>query len=262
MRDVLCMGAEVIGIADPLRFGRLEDPHCRYVAQSVVDGIAAYGNAIGVPNLGGDVYVDESFDDNVLVNVVALGLVKETRDHPLVRAGERDRLRYRARRQGDGSQRLRRRVVLVANARRCRCRSEQGRRPSARSVPQERDHARVVSRVRRTAPARDRGRLQRPRCRRLRRLQCGVVRGRRGRSGGGARPRPGLASRSAAGGDRHRRDPRAPVLDRAAVVHAAAAGDLQRRVLAAADFARGGARRSWAKSSRVRATSRGIAAKS
>lgn len=77
VRDVLCMGAEVIGIADPLRFGRLEDPHCRYVAQSVVDGIAAYGNAIGVPNLGGDVYVDGSFDDNVLVNVVALGLVRE-----------------------------------------------------------------------------------------------------------------------------------------------------------------------------------------
>jgi phosphoribosylformylglycinamidine synthase II len=77
VRDVLCMGAEVIGIADPLRFGRLENEHCRYVAQSVVDGIAAYGNAIGVPNVGGDVFIDESFDDNVLVNVIALGLVKE-----------------------------------------------------------------------------------------------------------------------------------------------------------------------------------------
>jgi phosphoribosylformylglycinamidine synthase len=77
VRDVLCMGAEVIGLADPLRFGRLENAHCRYVAQSVVDGIAAYGNAIGVPNLGGDVFIDGSFDDNVLVNVVALGLVKE-----------------------------------------------------------------------------------------------------------------------------------------------------------------------------------------
>ena len=76
VRDVLCMGAEVIGVADPLRFGRLENEHCRYVAQSVVDGIAAYGNAIGVPNVGGDVFFDESFDDNVLVNVVALGLVK------------------------------------------------------------------------------------------------------------------------------------------------------------------------------------------
>jgi phosphoribosylformylglycinamidine synthase II len=77
VRDVLCMGAEVIGVADPLRFGRLENEHCRYVAQQVVDGIAAYGNAIGVPNVGGDVFFDESFDDNALVNVVALGLVKE-----------------------------------------------------------------------------------------------------------------------------------------------------------------------------------------
>src|ERR1700736_4171447 len=77
VRDVLCIGAEGVGVADPLRFGRLENEHCRYVAQQVVDGIAAYGNAIGVPNVGGDVFFDESFDDNVLVNVVALGLVKE-----------------------------------------------------------------------------------------------------------------------------------------------------------------------------------------
>lgn len=77
VRDVLCMGAEVIAIADPLRFGRFEDAHCRYVAQRVVDGIAAYGNAIGVPNIGGDVYIDDSFDDNVLVNVVALGLIEQ-----------------------------------------------------------------------------------------------------------------------------------------------------------------------------------------
>ena len=77
VRDVLCMGAEIIALADPLRFGRLENPHCRYVAQGVVDGIAAYGNAIGVPTIGGDVYIDASFDDNVLVNVVALGLVKQ-----------------------------------------------------------------------------------------------------------------------------------------------------------------------------------------
>ncbi len=79
VRDVLCMGAEVIAIADPLRFGRLEDAHCRYVAAGVVDGIAAYGNAIGVPNIGGDVYIDSSFDDNVLVNVVALGWLSRAR---------------------------------------------------------------------------------------------------------------------------------------------------------------------------------------
>jgi phosphoribosylformylglycinamidine synthase len=78
VRDVLCMGARVIAVADPLRFGLLEDPHARYVAQGVVDGIAAYGNAIGVPNIAGDVYFHEGFRENCLVNVVALGLVKQT----------------------------------------------------------------------------------------------------------------------------------------------------------------------------------------
>lgn len=77
VRDVLCMGATVVAVADPLRFGDLSVEHSRYVAQGVVDGIAAYGNAIGVPNIGGDVYFDPAFNENVLVNVVALGLVKE-----------------------------------------------------------------------------------------------------------------------------------------------------------------------------------------
>ncbi len=77
VRDVLCMGAEVIGIADPLRFGPRDDAHSRYVAAGVVDGIAAYGNAIGVPNLGGDTSFHPGFRDNCLVNVIALGLVKE-----------------------------------------------------------------------------------------------------------------------------------------------------------------------------------------
>jgi phosphoribosylformylglycinamidine synthase len=78
VRDVLCMGAEVIAIADPLRLGRVERAdHARHVAQGVVDGIGAYGNAIGVPNLAGDAYFEEGFDENCLVNVVALGIVKE-----------------------------------------------------------------------------------------------------------------------------------------------------------------------------------------
>ncbi len=80
VRDVLCMGAEVVAVADPLRFGNVDpaQAHQRAVARGVVDGIAAYGNAIGVPNLAGDCYFDADFDDNVLVNVVALGLVKES----------------------------------------------------------------------------------------------------------------------------------------------------------------------------------------
>ena len=48
------------------------------MAQGVVDGISAYGNAIGVPNIAGDLYFDERFDDNCLVNVVAMGIVKES----------------------------------------------------------------------------------------------------------------------------------------------------------------------------------------
>jgi phosphoribosylformylglycinamidine synthase len=80
LRDVLCMGAHILATADPLRFG---DPYgkfkerTRYIANAVIDGIAGYGNAVGIPNLAGDVYFNESFDDNCLVNVVCIGLVKE-----------------------------------------------------------------------------------------------------------------------------------------------------------------------------------------
>ncbi len=78
VRDVYCMGGEVIGTLDPLRFGWPLGPgadHRLDIARQVVTGIWEYGNALGVPNLGGDVYFDPSFDDNCLVNVVAVGLV-------------------------------------------------------------------------------------------------------------------------------------------------------------------------------------------
>ncbi len=81
VRDVLCMGANVIAIADALRFGRADDDldsHQAAVARGVVDGIGAYGNAIGVPNVTGDVYFDRGFDANALVNVIALGIVDES----------------------------------------------------------------------------------------------------------------------------------------------------------------------------------------
>jgi phosphoribosylformylglycinamidine synthase len=75
VRDVVCMGAEVVGVLDALRFG---DPasgiHTRDVVRGVVQGIADYGNALGVPNLGGDTVFDAGFDDNVLVNVMAVGI--------------------------------------------------------------------------------------------------------------------------------------------------------------------------------------------
>ncbi len=74
VRDIVCMGAEVVGVMDSLRFG---DPsgavHVRDVMRGVVQGIADYGNALGVPNLGGDVVFDAGFDENCLVNAMAMG---------------------------------------------------------------------------------------------------------------------------------------------------------------------------------------------
>lgn len=75
VRDIVCMGAEVVGVMDALRFG---DPvgsvHTRDVMRGVVQGIAEYGNALGVPNLGGDVVFDSGFDADCLVNAIAIGL--------------------------------------------------------------------------------------------------------------------------------------------------------------------------------------------
>lgn len=78
VRDVACMGARVIGVMDPLRFGNLKKNEARQIANGVVAGIGGYGNPIGVPNLGGDVYFDNNYNENCLVNVVAFGLVKES----------------------------------------------------------------------------------------------------------------------------------------------------------------------------------------
>jgi phosphoribosylformylglycinamidine synthase len=76
------MGADVVGVLDPLRFGDPQGPNARQVisiARGVVDGIAQYGNPLGVPNLGGDIAFDPGFDENCLVNVVAIGTMRESR---------------------------------------------------------------------------------------------------------------------------------------------------------------------------------------
>jgi phosphoribosylformylglycinamidine synthase len=80
VRDVYCMGADVIGVLDALRFGDPDGTQAesvRQIARGVVHGIWSYGNALGVPNMGGDVEFDAEFDDNCLVNVVAVGLMRE-----------------------------------------------------------------------------------------------------------------------------------------------------------------------------------------
>lgn len=79
VRDVCCMGAEVIAVADGLRFGDITRQKTNWIQDGVVSGIAGYGNPIGVPNLAGDVYYDSGYNENCLVTVVTLGVVRD--DH-------------------------------------------------------------------------------------------------------------------------------------------------------------------------------------
>ncbi len=78
VRDVICMGARVVGIADPLRFGDARADKTPWIYEGVTAGIGGYANPIGIPALAGDVYFSPSFNQNCLVNVVAIGVVKET----------------------------------------------------------------------------------------------------------------------------------------------------------------------------------------
>jgi phosphoribosylformylglycinamidine synthase subunit PurL len=77
VRDVCCMGAKVIAIGDGLRFGELDKPKAQWIADGVVAGIAGYGNPLGIPNVVGDVFFDRGYNDNCLVTVLTLGMLRE-----------------------------------------------------------------------------------------------------------------------------------------------------------------------------------------
>jgi phosphoribosylformylglycinamidine synthase subunit PurL len=76
LRDIFTMGARPIAVLNSLRFGALEDPKTRRLFQGVVAGISHYGNCVGVPTVGGEVYFDPAYNDNPLVNAMALGLME------------------------------------------------------------------------------------------------------------------------------------------------------------------------------------------
>jgi phosphoribosylformylglycinamidine synthase len=79
IRDVFSMGARPIAVMDPLRFGPLDDARTRYLFEGVVSGISGYGNAVGVPTVGGEVVFDDCYRDNPLVNVFCLGQLPRDR---------------------------------------------------------------------------------------------------------------------------------------------------------------------------------------
>jgi phosphoribosylformylglycinamidine synthase len=76
LRDVFTMGARPIALWDQIRFGPLDIPKNRYLFSGVVAGIAGYGNAVGVPTVGGEVDFDPCYSGNPLVNVMCLGVMK------------------------------------------------------------------------------------------------------------------------------------------------------------------------------------------
>ena len=77
VRDVLCMGAEVIAVTDSFRFGDIKNNKTKWIHDGVVAGVAGYGNPLGIPNVGGDLYYHEGYNENCLVTLVTLGIVKE-----------------------------------------------------------------------------------------------------------------------------------------------------------------------------------------
>ncbi|MGB9790391.1 MAG: phosphoribosylformylglycinamidine synthase subunit PurL [Thermotoga caldifontis] len=76
VRDVLAMGARPIALLDSLRFGDASKPRVKYLFNGVVSGISFYGNCIGVPTVGGEVYFHPCYEQNPLVNVMCVGLAE------------------------------------------------------------------------------------------------------------------------------------------------------------------------------------------
>ena len=77
LRDVFTMGARPIALMNALRFGAPNQPLTKHLVSGVVKGIGGYGNCIGIPTVGGETNFDKSYDGNILVNAMAVGLAKK-----------------------------------------------------------------------------------------------------------------------------------------------------------------------------------------
>ena len=76
MRDVFTMGARPIASMNSLRFGDLSKPRNRFLLEHVVEGIADYGNCLGIPTVGGEIAIEDVYSGNPLVNAMSVGIVK------------------------------------------------------------------------------------------------------------------------------------------------------------------------------------------
>lgn len=73
------MGARPIAALNSLRFGNLELAHTKHLMRGVVKGIGNYGNSFGVPTVGGEVYFNDCYNQNILVNAMSVGMVRRER---------------------------------------------------------------------------------------------------------------------------------------------------------------------------------------
>jgi phosphoribosylformylglycinamidine synthase II len=79
LRDVFALGARPVAVLDSLRFGDISTPRTRYLLERVVAGIGAYGNSVGVPTVGGEIYFEPPYEQNCLVNAMCVGLAPAAR---------------------------------------------------------------------------------------------------------------------------------------------------------------------------------------
>ena len=79
LRDIFALGARPVAVLDSLRFGDLDTPRTRYLLERVVAGIGAYGNSVGVPTVGGEIYFEPPYEQNCLVNAMCVGLAPAER---------------------------------------------------------------------------------------------------------------------------------------------------------------------------------------
>lgn len=83
IRDIFSMGARPVALLNSLRFGELNTPKVKYLFENVIAGIAGYGNCIGIPTVGGEIYFDSCYEGNPLVNAMCVGLI----DHDKIQKG-------------------------------------------------------------------------------------------------------------------------------------------------------------------------------
>ncbi len=79
LRDIFALGARPVAVLDALRFGEPTSARSRFLLNGAVSGIGHYGNSIGVPNIGGEVYFEAPYETNCLVNAMALGLAETSK---------------------------------------------------------------------------------------------------------------------------------------------------------------------------------------